>query len=260
VILQIPSPFIDSPAAMADLPPAQHHHLNQSALLQLKKMVDQEVSLHSKIISLELCTLIAPDPPELPDRHFELKSILDRPHFDLASCEQEVLAQQIIHSETNTATLPPPVQVLCSKLVEIAQTSSDVIERNDFLLSLDLLSGNLKFTDGFIKFNNQFFQHRSTELNSLIYKTARSVQKVQKLRTSRPLRTSPKVKIEQDIARYGDTRRRLMEAKRRIAELTEKRNEAEGLTQLAVNLQLQLRRDRQRLESEREKPGVWRSW
>jgi hypothetical protein len=253
-------PFLESDDSVHLLPFDKLDQLSQSAVGQLRNMQDQENALRAAVndAALQICGLLATeDQNSLPqdfanlsphdERSNELRTSIARISSELDSCEQEILAQQLIQSHigatATTAQFPIPIRNICAKLAEIATSTDDKLERNDCLLSLDLLSGDTKLIASTIHQNAQDFHARSLEvknqLDLLIKKTARSVKKVhalskmlddtfQKTDIIGPMLPKLKIQLTREILEFGDTRDRLVRIRHRVDTLRAKRDELEN--------------------------------
>jgi hypothetical protein len=241
-------PFLDCLGAIGDLPSDRLRQLNQSAVTQLKQMQERGLTLQSQISdgSYEFCCQVeSSSTAQLPadlQRHHQLASTVRRLQFDIAGVDQEVVAQQLLHSEMNCppAELPAQLREICSKLVDVALTSRSRTDRDDCLFCLDLVTGGLKFITATIGYNTQIFQCRSLELRReldvLIGTTARLVRKVFELRRAlenaasqpAPFCPRPRAQLEAEIAELGESREVLLRERRRAKENRKRRDELQN--------------------------------
>lgn len=249
--------FLEHNDAIELLPIEKLENMNQSALSQLEKMQDQENTLQSQIndVSLEICTALATENNSSLMKNFvnisaeeqryrQLKATFNTLLYEREICEHEIMSQETMQSQMNMGDkkfdLPMQIRQICTKLAEVATSTDDVTLRDDCLMSLDLVTGNMKLIPTVIKQNKTFFQRKSAELRSelddLIRKTAKTVKKVsqlsglledtiQKTDVLGPMLPKVKQQLEDELCEFGDTRERLLAVKRHINELKSERDE-----------------------------------
>jgi hypothetical protein len=125
------------------------------------------------------------------------------------------------------------VRAICSKLIDVALTSTSRADRDDCLFCLELVTGRPKLITATIAQNTRIFQRRSRELRSeldvLSGKSARLVRKVFELRASHTADTRPAgplllpvpPQLEDEIALLAERREFVARERRR-----EKKNRA----------------------------------
>jgi hypothetical protein len=220
--------------------------MNTSALTELEEMDKEATALRSRMNSAaySFCEMIANDEeeeetcPELKAdqrRYRELQYAISDLRLALSISEREIFTLKTLESRVSA---PPPrvpadVGLLCSKLIDWAVFTEERTDREDCLISLDLLTGDTQFIEFMMKQNKKILNRESIalrcQLDGMLANMATAAREVfrlgELLKETRPtdsigpLLLKKKATLKRQIEELGDTHTPLLAMREKLKEL-----------------------------------------